>query len=87
MTDTKTRRYPDSIETSEGNLVRISDLRPDQTIRIGKHRIAVKVRDIPITVALLSCGDVVRGIAFNEGNVVFCETCHENKFVEQLLGA
>jgi len=86
MTDTKARRYPDSIETSDGKLVRISDLQPNQTIRIGKHRIAVKVKDIPITVALLSCGDVVRGIAFKEGNVVFCETHHENKFVEELLG-
>jgi hypothetical protein len=87
MTDTQTRRYPDTIETSEGKLVRLSDLRPDQTIRIGKHHTAIKVKNIPITVALLSCGDVVRGIAFNEGNVVFCETCHENKFVAELLGA
>ena len=79
------RRYPDSIETSDGRMVRVSNLRPNQTIKIGKGRVAIKVKDIPMTAALLSCGDIVRGIAFTKGDVVFCEKHHDDVFVEDLL--
>jgi len=87
MTQIQQRRYPDSIETSDGKTVRLSTLRPNQTIRIGRSRTAVKVKDIPITAALLKCGHIVRGIAFAQGDVVFCEEDHEDMFVEEVLSS
>lgn len=79
------RRYPDSIETSDGYFVRLSSLRPDQTIRITKKRIPVKASDIPMTAVLTTCGLVVRGIAFEEGDVIFCEQHGVDERVEEVL--
>lgn len=82
----KERRYPDSIETSEGHWVRVSSLPAEKVIRIGKKRIPIKVGDIPMTAVALTCGTIVRGIAFNVGDVVFCEVHQQNEFVATILG-
>ncbi len=79
------RRYPDSIETSDGYYVRLSSLRPDQIIRITKKRIPVKASEIPMTAVVTTCGLVVRGIAFQKGDVIFCETHGADEFVENIL--
>jgi hypothetical protein len=81
------QRYADSIETSEGKIVRLSLLPPEQVIHIGKGRTktSIKVKDIPLTEALLSCGDIVLGIAFKPGNVVFCDKHADEMIVEELV--
>lgn len=79
------QKFPDTLETSDGTLVRLSLLSPNKTLYIGKRRIAVKVKDIPQTSALLTCGAIVRGIAFTEGNVVFCEEHRVDEIVEEIV--
>jgi hypothetical protein len=79
------QRFPDTLETSDGTLVRLSLLKPEKTIYIGKRRIPIKVKDIPQTSALLTCGVIVRGIAFTQGNVVFCEKHQEDEIVEEIV--
>lgn len=81
----ETIRYPDSLETSDGKIVRVASLRPEQVLTIGKSRMKIKVSDIPMTVGLLTCGKTVRGIAFAQGNVVFCEEHHANEFIEEIV--
>lgn len=81
-TEYKEHRYADSIETSDGKWVRISTMNPNATIKIGPRRVRVRVGDIPMNVATLTCGEILRGIAFTEGNVVFCEKHQVDEIVE-----
>lgn len=83
--NTTPRKYPDTLETSDGKFVRLSQLAPEKTLYIGKKRVAVKVKDIPLTAALLTCGHIVRGIAFSQGNVIFCEEHSDEEIVEEIL--
>lgn len=77
-----TERYSDSITTENRGDVRLSELRPDEKLKIyGKW---IKVSDIPMTAATLSCTHPVRGIALQLNDVVFCETCHDNSFVADI---
>lgn len=80
-------KYADSLEVDAGHnetqTVRITKMRPNDTVRVHGRRI--KVGDIPITVAILKCGHVVRGIAFEVDNVVFCEQHQEDDFVAEIL--
>lgn len=64
-------RYPDSILTDSGRMVRVSNLNPDTKIKV--HGRMIRVGSIPITVGRLTCGDVVRGIALFKGAHVFCD--------------
>lgn len=82
---TTTHRFPDSLETSDGKIVRLSQLNPEKVLHIGKNRVPVKVKNIPLTAALLSCGHIVRGIAFEKNNVVFCEEHSEEEIVEEIV--
>jgi hypothetical protein len=66
---------PYSIKTDNGDIVNTQTASPNLTIKIHGHRI--KVRDIPITAATLDCEHTVRGIAFAEGNLVYCDK-HES---------
>jgi len=79
------RIYPDSLTTSDGKVVRLSLLNPNYTVRIGPKRTPVKVKDIPLTAGLLTCGHIVRGIAFSQGNVIFCEEHGEEEIVEKIV--
>lgn len=81
-TDYKEHRYADSVETSDGKWVRITMMNPDARIKIGPQRRLVRVGDIPLNAATLTCGEIIRGIAFSVGNVVFCEKHHVEEFVE-----
>ena len=81
------RKYPDSIETSEGKIVRLSELNPEKIIHIGHTRTPIKVKDVPLTAVLLSCGDMVRGIAFSPGDLIFCEKHHDEIIVEEILSS
>lgn len=82
---TTERRYPDSIETSDGKMVRVTTLNPNHILTIGKNRTKIKVSDIPITVGLTTCGKIIRGIAFTQGNVIFCEDHQKDEFIEEIV--
>jgi len=71
--------YSDSVHTKNRGLVRLTELRPDEKLLIGSRW--VKAGDIPLTAAFLSCGHSIRGIALQEKDVIFCETCHQDVFV------
>lgn len=72
-------RYPDSILTDSGRMVRISSLNPDTKLKI--HGRMIRAGDIPMTVATLGCGDVVRGIAMQKGDHVFCDRHQDDERV------
>lgn len=72
-------RYPDSILTDSGRMVRISSLNPDTKLKI--HGRTIRSGDIPMTVATLACGDVVRGIALLVGDHVFCDRHQDDERV------
>lgn len=86
-TDYKERRFSDSIETSDGKWVRISNLHPDKIIKIGSQRISVRVGDIPMNAVALSCGDMIRGIALSVGDIIFCENHQTEESVASDLGS
>lgn len=71
--------YSDSVHTRNKGLVRLSELDPDEKLLIGDRW--VTVGDIPLTAAFLSCGHPIRGIALQEKDVIFCESCHQDVFV------
>lgn len=74
-------RYSDSISTQNLGDVRISELKSDDKLKIQGRWI--KVSDIPMTAATLSCMHSVRGIALQLNDVVFCENCHQTSFVSE----
>lgn len=84
MTDEK-RRYADSLTTSDGRSIRIASLPADKIVRVGPKHTRIRVGDIPLNAVRLSCGDTVRGIALEKGNVMFCEKHHDNVFVAEVV--
>jgi hypothetical protein len=79
------RKYPDSITTDNGKTIRLSQLKKNNKVRIHGHNI--KVGDIPLTAAQLNCGHVVRGIALQLNDVVFCDKDEhrEDTYVSQII--
>lgn len=78
------RRYPDSILTDDRGMVRLSDLAADEVIYLrsaGNVIRRIKAGDIPLTAYTLECGHRGRGIALSVGNVLFCDSCMEDKAV------
>jgi hypothetical protein len=71
--------YPDTIKTDDGRLVRISQANPNQRIRVRKHNL--RIGDIPLTAGELGCGHVVRGIAFQAHDLVYCDK-HPGEIVQ-----
>lgn len=84
-TEYKERRYADSIETSDGKWVRITSMNPNHIIKIGPRRTKVRVGDIPLNAAVLSCGEIVRGVAFSKGDILFCEKHAVEEVIEQVF--
>lgn len=75
-------RYSDSILTQNIGMVRVTELDPDTELKIAGRWIVAA--DIPLNIASLSCGHIIRGIALKEGNVVFCETCKDQVFATDI---
>lgn len=76
-------RDPYSIKTDNGEVVDTYTANPNRTIQIHGHRI--KIKDIPITAARLDCGHTVRGIAFSQGNLVYCEKHGDKTLVPSVV--
>lgn len=69
-------RNPYVIIADNGDEVNVQTSSPNRKLTIHGHEI--RVSQIPITVARLSCGHSVRGIAFSEGMLVHCDQHGEN---------
>lgn len=67
----QTTIYPDTIKTDDGRVIRVSTADPKQRIRI--HGRNLRVGDIPLTAATLACGHIIRGIAFQKNDLVYCD--------------
>ena len=79
-------RYPDSLRTASGRLVRTSRMNPDTQITLpgaGHHQI--RVRDIPMNAATLKCGRSIRGIMLRKGDLVFCEVHEKLERVAEVI--
>jgi hypothetical protein len=76
-------KYPDEIEIEGGRMVRLSQLNKDKMINVRGH--SIRVGDIPLTAVELNCGHVVRGIALQEKDILFCEEHQQNSVVVLLL--
>lgn len=72
-------KYPDEITTDGGKKVRISQLKPNDKVKIHNH--SIRVGDIPLSAVELTCGHTVRGIALQMNDIVFCEEDQQNSFV------
>lgn len=70
--------HADMITTDRGP-VRLSSLRPEQTVTIHGRRI--KVGQIPVSFYTLECGHKSQGVAVNAGHLIFCESCQTQKVV------
>lgn len=83
---TKTTQYADNLTTENRGVVRLTELRSTDRlkIRVGNRSQWVTVRDIPINVAHLECGHVLRGIALHQNGVTFCEECHNERFITEV---
>ena len=75
--------YGDNIKLDNGKTVRISELLPDSTIVF--KGITIKVADIPLVAARLKCGCVMRAIAVQINDVIFCEKHKLNSFVVEVV--
>ncbi len=75
--------FSDSIHTQNRGLVRLTELKPEEKLKIGGRW--VTVADIPLTAAILECGHAVRGIALQEGDIIFCETDHDTSSVASIV--
>lgn len=82
--ETRERKYPDSILTDGGRMVRLASLGPNDSIRVGGRK--VFGRDIPLTVYTLNCGHTGKGVAVAVRDVVFCDTCSTDGFVAKARG-
>jgi hypothetical protein len=76
-------KYPDELTVDGGRNVRISQLSPNAIVKIHNH--AIRVGDIPLTAAELKCGHVVRGVALQDKDIIFCEEDQANSFVVLIL--
>jgi hypothetical protein len=75
--------YGDSIKLDNGKTVRISKLPANSTITF--KGIKIKVADIPLVAARLKCGCVMRAIAVEPKDVIFCDTHKLNSFVVEVI--
>lgn len=82
-TTTEIVRDPYSIVTDSGESVNTRKANPNRVLKIHGHKI--RVRDIPITSATLSCGHAVRGIAFAPGNIVYCDLHGEGNLIQSTV--
>lgn len=74
-----TTKYSDSIHTKNLGLVRLTEIDPETELFIGNRWVIAG--DIPLTAALLKCGHHIRGIALQEGDIIFCDSCHDESYV------
>lgn len=74
-----TIKYSDSIHTKNLGLIRLTEVDPETELFIGNHWVIAG--DIPLNAGLLKCGHHIRGIALQEKDIIFCETCHEESYV------
>jgi hypothetical protein len=72
-------RDPYSIKSDSGEIVNTKTASPRKTIKIHGH--TIRVKDIPITAANLSCGHNIRGIAFAVGDIVHCDNHGEQNTI------
>lgn len=71
--------YPDSVTTDSGQIIRITLANQNRMVRI--HGRKVRVGDIPLAVFTLECSHILKGIAVQKGDRIFCETCQDSKVV------
>jgi hypothetical protein len=76
--------YGDSITLDNGKTVRLSKLPLDAVITIRGRKI--KVADIPLVAAKLKCGCLIRAIAVQKRDVIFCDEHHVESFVVEVIG-
>lgn len=72
------RKYKDSIFTDKGE-VRLGQLPLTGNIVINGRKI--KVSDIPWSIFVMECGHKDKGIAVDEGRVIFCDECQTRRTV------
>jgi hypothetical protein len=73
------QRFPDSVLTQNRGMVRLTELEPNERIKVAGRW--VKVDSIKLNAAILTCGHPIRGIALTENDVVFCDSCKDQSFV------
>lgn len=76
--------YGDGIKLDNGKYVRLSKLPLDSVIEIKGRKI--KVADIPLVAAKLKCGCLIRAIAVQKRDVIFCDEHHIESFVVEVIG-
>jgi hypothetical protein len=75
--------YGDGIKLDNGRFVRLSKLPLDEVITIrGKQ---IKVADIPLVAARLKCGCLIRGIAVQLKDIIFCDEHHLESVVVEVI--
>lgn len=57
----------------------LTKMNPNSTITVRGHRI--KVKDIPYDVYTLKCGHIGRAFGAETGDIMFCDSCHDDKEV------
>lgn len=72
-------RFSDSILTDDRGMVRLSELNPQARIKVRGRYIVAK--DIPLSAYFLDCNHTGQGIAIAENQIIFCDTCRENRRV------
>lgn len=75
----KNTKIPDRILTDAG-YVRALSLDPETELSIKGRKF--KAKDIPWVVYTLKCGHKGKGIAINNQDAIFCDSCKEISFVE-----
>jgi len=66
----QTQETPDTIHLDNGRTIKVATANPDLRVRI--HGRNIRVGDIPLTAAKLGCGHIIRGIAFQQNDLIFC---------------
>jgi hypothetical protein len=75
--------YGDGIKLDNGRFVRLSKLPLDEVITLRGRKI--KVADIPLVAARLKCSCLIRGIAVELRDVIFCDEHHVESFVIEVI--
>jgi hypothetical protein len=75
--------YGDGIKLDNGKFVRISELPLDSYIVF--KGIKIKVADIPLVAVRLKCGCMIRAIAVQIDDLIFCEKHKMNSFVVEVV--
>lgn len=75
--------YGDTIKLDNGKVVRLSQLDHEDVIQIrGKE---IRVADIPLVAAQLKCGCLIRAIAVQKRDIIFCDKHHQESFVVEVV--